>query len=263
MPQVSENLSLIRQRLKQPDPHQPTDNQILNILIEHVYDHCAQLQNTANHWSIGWTEINTSSGTEDYAITAQDFGRPFLVYTNDPSNQFHHRREIPFSMLQDNEQRYSGPEKSGSGGGTGSHSAVEISFFKKAPSAPAWYARLTPIPGESVKYIVGYEADYQFGSLGESPGVSSFHHLIRVQTALSALPLCAWGKLAIDQEREGWKLQADALRDSFLHDEAIYQKRFDSYKANSSRAGVTQKLGVGWDYEEGFGGGSMVGGYGW
>src|SRR5262250_1097193 len=116
MATVVENIALIRQRLRQPDPHNPTDLQILNILIEHIYDHCAQLQNTANHWSVGWTQIQTSPGQEDYLITAADFGRPFLVYTDDPTNEFHCRREIPFTLLQDAEQRYLGPEKSGSSG---------------------------------------------------------------------------------------------------------------------------------------------------
>ena len=262
MPTTNENISLIRQRLKEPDAHNPSDLQILNILIEHIYDHCAQLQNTTNHWSIGWTKINANPGQEDYLITAQDFGRPFLVYTDDPNNDFHRRREVPFSMLQDVEQRYMGPEKSGAAGTT--HSAVEISFYRKAPAAPAWWARLTPIPGESSTYIVGYEANYEFGGLGDSPGISSFHHLIRVQTALSTLALCEWGDISIKENPQAWKLQADALRDTFLHDEAIYQKRFDSYKANSSRDGVTQKLGVGREWEEGFGyGGAMVDGYGW
>ena len=262
MPQVSENLSLIRQRLKQPDPDKLTDPQILNILLEHVYDHCAQLQNTANHWSIGWTQIQASPGTEDYLITAADFGRPFLVYTDDTSTAFHHRREIPFSLLQNVEQRYQGTAQSGSSATT--HSAVEISFFRKSPASPAWWARLTPIPGESSVYQVGYEANYDFGSLADTPGVSSFHHLIRVQTALSVLPLCEWGEMLIMSNPEKWRMQAEALRVTLLHDEEIYQKRFSSYISNSSRAGVSQKRGVGWEYEQGWGGGgSIVGGYGW
>src|SRR5262245_38090101 len=105
MSTVLENIPLIRQRLRDPDPHRPSDPHILNILIEHIYDHCAQLQNTANHWSVGWTQIQTSPGTEDYQIGAGDFGRPFLVYTEDATNEFHQRREIPFTLLQDADQR--------------------------------------------------------------------------------------------------------------------------------------------------------------
>src|SRR5262245_27010093 len=148
MATVVENIALIRQRLRNPDPHRPTDAEILNILIEHIYDHHAQLQNTANHWSIGWTTLTTIPGNEDYLITAADFGRPFLVYTDDPTNDFHQRREVPFTLLQDAEQRYTGPEKSGAAG-SNTHSAVEISFYRRSPSAPATFARLTPIPNEA------------------------------------------------------------------------------------------------------------------
>jgi hypothetical protein len=262
MPNVSENLAMIRQRLKQPNPQAPSDLQLLNILIEHIYDHCAQLQNTRNHWGIGWTRIDVSAGTEDYNISATDFGRPFLVYTIDDADPFHQRREVPFSLLQDVEQRYQGPQQTQS---ASPWSAVQISFFRESPSSPTWKARPTPIPGASCSYMVGYEANYEFGALGDNPGLSPFHHLIRVQTAISALPLCEWGDVTIVKNRDAWRTQADALGASFLHDEAIYQKRFDSYKAQSTREGVSQKRGVGADYEEqwGYDGGSMVRGWGW
>lgn len=262
MPTVSENISAIRLRLGEPSPHKPSDPQLLNLLIGHIADHQAQLQNTRNHWSIGWTEINASSGTEDYAISPSDFGRPFLVYTVDDSDQFHQRREIPFSMLQDVEQRYLGPQQTQS---ASPWSAVEISFFRQSPNSPAWYARLTPIPNESCVYKVGYEASYSLGSLSDAPGLSPFHHLIQTQAALSALALCEWGEISILKNPAAWKTQADALRQGLLLDLAGFQKRFDSYKAMSSREGVNQKRGVGVEYEEqwGYDDGSLVRGYGW
>lgn len=262
MSTVSENLSAIRLRLKEPNPHAPSDPQLLNLLIGHIADHQVQLQNSRNHWSIGWTTLNVSPGQEDYLVTASDFGRPFLVYTDDPADMFHQRREVPFSLLQDTDQRYQGPQQTQS---ASSHSAVEISFYRQSPSSPAWVARLTPIPGESSAYKVGYEANYAFGSLGDSPGLSPFHHLIQAQTALSAIALTEWGEISILKNPTAWKLQADALRDGLLLDVAGFQKRFSSYLANSSRDGVSQKRGVGADYEDGYGygGGSMVNGYGW
>lgn len=258
----SANLALIRQRLKEPGPQTPTDLQLLNILLEHVADHCAQLQNSRNHWSIGSYSLQVSQGVEDYLIAAADFGRPFLVYSTDPTDPYHVRREVPFSLLQDAEQRYQGPQQTQS---ASPWNAVEISFFRQGPSAPAWYARPTPIPGASATYVVMYEADYAFGSLGDSPGLSPFHHLIRVQTALSAICLCEWADITILKNPQAWKLQADALKETFLHDEEIYQKRFDQYKANSSRDGVNQKRGVGYWYEQdyGYGDGYIVNGYGW
>jgi len=262
MASVNQNLSAIRLRLGEPNPHKPSDPQLLNLLIDHIADHQAQLQNTRNHWSIGWTEINVSSGTEDYIIAPSDFGRPFLVYTIDASDPFHQRREIPFSLLQDTEQRYQGPQQTQS---ASRHSAVEISFYRQTPSSPTWMARFTPIPGESSSYMVGYEANYEFGALSDSPGLSPFHHLIRAETALAALPLCEWGEISILKNPAAWKMQSDSLRQSLMVELGRFQKQFDSYKAMSSREGVSQKRGVGHCYEEewGYGGGVIVNGYGW
>lgn len=262
MPTVSENISAIRLRLGEPNPHKPSDPQLLNLLIGHIADHQAQLQNTRNHWSIGWTTLNAQPGMEDYAIASADFGRPFLVYTDDPNDPHHQRREIPFSMLQDAEQRYLGPAQTQS---ASPHSAIEISFYRMSPGNPACYARLTPIPAESSVYKIGYEANYTLASLGEAPGLSPFHHLIQTQTALSAIALCEWGEISILKNPVAWKTQADALREGLLLDLAGFQKRFDSYKAQSSREGINQKRGVGVDYEEqwGYDGGSLVRGWGW
>lgn len=251
----AQNLSAIRLRLGEPDPHCPSRFQLLNIFIDHVANHRAALLNTRSHWDVeSWT-LNVSDGDEDIPITAPNFGRPFLVYTTDASNEFHVRREIPFSLLQDTDQRYQGPQKTVAQG----HSAVEISFYRRGSSSPQWYARVTPIAGASATYEVFYEAGYTLASLGDSPGLSPFHQLIRVQTALSALPLCAWGDISIRQNPNAWKLQTGALRDVFLHDEAIFKKEFDSYRALSTKEGVSRKRGEGWQYETGVhGGGALV-----
>lgn len=246
MPTTTQNMQSVRLRLGNPDPEKPSDPQLLDIMIEHIADHCAQLQNTRNHWSIYHWRLAVNDGTEDYLIPANDFGRPFLIHTVDDADPYHVPQEIPFSFLQDASQRNLGPQ---------------ICFYRLAPSTPVWWARLVPVPRAERTYKIWYEADYTFGSLGDAPGLSSFHHLIRVQTALSALPLASWGDLSIRNDREGWGVQAQALRDVLLHDEAIYQKRFDAYKAQSSRDGVNSKLGYAPSYEydnDGFGVGVLA-----
>jgi hypothetical protein len=240
-----ENLSAIRHRLGDPNPHQPSDVQLLNIYIDHIANHCAQLQNTRSHWLVGRWTLPADANTEDYPVTAEDFGRPFLVYTTDDADSFHVRREVPFSLLQDADQRYQGPQQTQQQ----RHSAVEISFYRQGPASPQWYARLTPIPGGSATYEVFYEAKYTFGALADSPGLDLFYNVVRVQTALSALPLCAWGDISIKQNPDSWQMQAKALRDVLLHDEAIFQKQFDSYRAQSTREGVSRKRGEGWQHE--------------
>lgn len=250
MPTYSENISLIRQRLGSPDPNSPPDHVILNVLVEHISDHCAQLQNTRNHWSVERCSIDVSAGVEDYIITGANFGRPFLVYTVDSSNQFHRRREIPFTLMQDADQRYQGPQQSGA---SADWSAVQMVFFRQGMASPIWKVRPVPIPNESASYECWYETAYEFSALGDRPGLEFFHHLVRVQTALSLLPLCSWGELSIRDKPDKWRLQAEAIRVTLLHDESRYQKQFDSYKAQASREGVSQKRGVGWQYEEDWG----------
>src|SRR5689334_17149350 len=126
MPTSSQNLAMIRQRLNDPSPQQPSDAQLLNIFLEQVSDHTMQLANTRNHWAVGHWMFQASEGVEDYIITAADFGRPFLVYSTDLTDTYHSRREIPFSFLQDMDQRYQGPQQSYS---ASQWSAQAISFY--------------------------------------------------------------------------------------------------------------------------------------
>jgi len=260
MSSLSTNLQLIRQRLLEPDPSAPQQHILLNILLEKVADHTLQLGNTRQHWAVNHTTLTTSSGTEDYLITAADFGRPFLVYTTDASDPYHVRREVPFSLIQDTEYRYLGPQQYNSQ----LHSAVEISFYRTPVMAPAWYARPVPIPGGTVTYEIWYDCFYDPGSLEDTPGLSSFHHLIRCETALDALPGCAWGSVSLTENSNAWETKCKALALVLSNAIAKYQKQFNDYKAQSTREGVNQKLGMGRDYEQDFMPvGRMTNGYGW
>ena len=264
MPTNQSNIAMVRQRLGAPDPDKPSDPVLLNILLDQISNHCLELANTRNHWAVNSWEFTTSEGDEDYIVTATDFGRPFLIYTTDSTDTYHVRQEVPFSFLQDADQRYQGPQQTYS---ASQWSAATMSFYRLSPSTPSWYLRVSPIPGGTGTYVVWYEATYDTSapSLGDAPGLSPFHHLIRVQTALSALPLCGWGDLSIRENAKGWAMQAEALRQGLAHDEARFQKQFNDYKANSSRDGVGEKLGYAPSYESGDGGGvgALVNGYGW
>lgn len=261
MSSVAENISAIRQRLGNPNPHAPSDLMLLNLLIDQLLHHQAQLQNTRNHWGIESFTLPVSAGVEDYPVTAANFGRPFLVHTQDTANTYHQRVEIPFSLMQDADQGYTGPQQTGS---ASQWSAVEMVFYRKGITSPAWYARPVPIPNASGEYLVWYEQFYEFGALSDRPGLSPFHHLVRVQTALSALPDCEWAAISIEKNPKAWELKARARKESLLHDEAIFQKQFDRYITMGSRDGVTDKIGYGADYEAdwNYGGGRMVDGYG-
>lgn len=261
MSTLAQNLRLIRQRLMQPDSDNPSDAILLNILLEKIADHTLQLNNTRSHWSVASTTITTSSGTEEYSIPAADFGRPFLVYTADSSDTYHVRREIPFSLIQDARYRYQGSQQTGQQ----THTAEVVEFYRTPATGPAWMARITPIPGATSTYEIWYEAVYDVASLDDSPGLSPFHHLIRCETALDALPMCAWGGIAIDQKTALWELRCKSLAAVLAPAIEKYQKQFNDYKAQSTRERVHQKLGVGRDYLDEWGEGSygsMVSGWG-
>lgn len=260
MPTNEQNIAIIRRRLGQPLPQFPDDQTLLTLLIDQLMHHSAQLVNTRNHWSIEKWTLTVSSGLEDYVVAAQNFGRPFLVYTIDTSDTYHVRREIPFSLMQDADRRYDGPQQSGASSASG-HSAAEMVFYRK--EGQGWFVRPVPIPGDTAQYEIWYETNYAYGSLGDTPGLEAFHHLVRVQTAISALPFCRWLGMSPAENGKEWALFSGAIRDALAHDEGKFQRAFDNYKAQASREGVSSKIGYAQDYESSpFGVGTMIGGYG-
>ncbi len=258
MPSNAQNIALVRRRLGNPLDDSPGDSMLMEFLIDNLLNFTASLNNTRNHWSVNHWPLTVTSGTEDFIVTAQDFGRPFLVYTTDPSDTYHSRREIPFSLLNDAERRYSGPQQTQS---AYPWSAAEMCFYRIGQT---WYVRPVPIAGQTATYEVWYEANYNASSAADVVGLESFHNLIRVQTAMSALPHAAWGGISVTENPAAWKLKVDAIAKSLVVDVERYQKQFDNYRASSMRDGVNSKLGYapGYDEDDGLGCGSMISGYG-
>lgn len=258
MPTISENIAQIRRRLGNPLDDAPSDNMIFEFLVDNLQNFHASLVNTRNHWSVASWTLQTSPSTEDYLVAAADFGRPFLVYTTDPTDQYHWRREVPFSLMQDADRRYQGPQQTQS---VYQWSAAEIVFYR---TAGTWYARPVPIPNASAQYIVWYETTYAPGSLGDTVGLEMFQQLVRVQTALSALPHVAWGNCSPMDNADAWKMKTNAMGLSLAADMERFQKQFNDYRASSMRDGVNVKRGYAPDYDGdgGWGTGRMISGWG-
>jgi hypothetical protein len=259
MPTLAQNTAMIRTQLGYPMQDSPTDGQLMQSLVNTLMNHSAALVNTRNHWSVSRWTLQVVAGVEDYLVSATDFGRPFLIYTVDPSNTYHWRTEIPFSLLQDADQRYFGPQQSYS---SYPWSAVEMCFYRVGQQ---WYVRPVPIPGGSAQYEIWYEVNYDYASPSDTTGLEAFHHLVRTQTALSALPFAEWRGVSMIENPKIWEMKAKAIRDSLLHDEIKYQKAFNDYRAQVSRETVNGKRGYGYSYEQaagGFGTGGMVNGWG-
>lgn len=251
MPTNVENIAQIRRLLDDPSPQSPDNAKLFEFLGNQVLHHTSQLQNSSAAWSVDDWQFSTSEGDEDYLVTAENFGKPFLCYTEDTSDPHLPRVEIPFAKLQNVDQFYSGPRQIYS---TGSNifTASVFSFYRKPEG---WYVRIAPVPGGSATYVVWFEtAMIAPSSLGDTPGLTPFHHLIRVQAALASLPYCAWGNLhagALEpRQAAAWERKAKALGIALAKQEQDFQFQFSTYLGTLMEAGVEPRQGFGDSYLE-------------
>src|SRR5262245_60919374 len=255
MPTTIENLSMIRNLLDEPDPHKPRDPKLFEFFGNQVTHHVSRLQNSGAPWDVVDVSFMANAGQEDYLLSAPDFGKPFLVYTEDVSNPTRPRVEIPFSLIQNTDLFYSGPRQVFSSS-SNINTAVLFTFYRKQGN---FWARVTPVPGGSASYRIWYEvAPAPPGSLGDTPGLTPFHHLIRIQTAIASLPYCAWGNLQVDAENdkhvERWRMKVNMLGDAFLKQEAQFDREFSTYIGSLMQAGVEARDAFGEDYmDDGWG----------
>jgi hypothetical protein len=261
MPNVVENLAMVRRLLDSPDPSRPGNGALFEFFGNQVMHHQSRLQNSGAPWDVRDYLLTVNPGTEDYIVPAGDFGKPFLVYTEDQTDLYRPRVEIPFSLIQNTDLFWSGPRQVHTTNDN-TNSAVLFTFYRKSGG---FYARLTPVPGGSASYRIWYEvAPAAPGSLGETAGLSPFHHLIRIQTAIAALPYCAWGNLAVDAEKdkyvERWKAKCRALGDVFLKQEEQFDHEFSTYIGSLMQSSAEAREGFGDDYmmdDCGYGAGSF------
>ena len=238
MPTQLSNLSGVRLLLGHPNPHEPDDVILFELLSNQAQHHHNQLQNSNAPWSVDQFRLTVSPGNEDYLLAAPNFGKPFMVYTADDTNNFFVRREVPFVLLQNAGQFYTGPQRVET---SDTHTVQYFSIYRRNGS---WYARATPIPGDSKDYIFWFESGLAPNSLADEPGLSPFNHLIRVQAALSALPHCAWTGARFngtDREAAAWTRKTQALALSLKQDEAKFQKEFSTYLGTLMQAGVEDR----------------------
>jgi len=259
MPTLSENIAQIRLLLGEPDDDSPKEHVIYQHLFNQVQHHLAQLNNTQAAWTVANFTLQLAPGVEDYLITAPDFGKPFWCYTINPQDSYFWRREIPFYQLQNLDRAYQGPQLSSYSGVPSD--AAALAFYR---TAGATYARVAPIPGGASQIVIWYETvQFQPQSLGDTPGLTPFHHLIRVQAALSALPYCNWGTVRFDNENaKAWATRKNALETALLRDEDKFQREFIRYIGTLVEGGIHSRDAFGadgmWDAM-----GYRTGTYGW
>lgn len=244
MPTISENLAQVRLLLGEPDDDSPKEHIVYQALFNQIQHHLAQLNNTQAAWSVNSWQLQLSQGVEDYLITAPDFGKPFWCYTINPQDQYYWRREIPFYQLQNLGRAYQGPQLSSYS--APQSDAAALAFYRIGQNE---YVRAIPIPGGASQIVIWYETVlFQPQALGDTPGLTPFHHLIRVQTALSALPHANWGKVRFDNEMsKAWTTRQGAFKESLMRDEAKFQMEFIRYIGTLVEGGIHSRDAFGSD----------------
>lgn len=249
MPTLNQNLTEIRYLLDEPAEGSPSQRILWSLLQNQVFNHKAQLQNSAAQWDVNSWPLVTQAGVEDYLITATDFGKPFWTHTEDLTEPQLARVEIPFTMLQNADMFYAGPVQPYSSS-SDLFGASVISFFS---TGGAWYARVTPVPGGTVTYRVWYEVTPSAPLVpGDSAGISPFHYLIRIKTALAALAYAGWGDVRSDakdaQSAQAWERKTKALAAALGMQAMEFQRQFEVYLGTLAQAGVERRQAFGDDY---------------
>jgi hypothetical protein len=254
LPTIIDNLQRVKMLCGEPSKPEP------HIIFEHLENqishHLAQLQNSSANWSVASIVIQGSSAVEDYLVPAQDFGKPFWVYWDNPEQIQYPRVEIPFTQLNNADQFYSGPRAITPNSGGIVPTTNSISFYRTAGN---WFFRLTPVPGNSFPITIWYETVPQAPTnLQDTPGLSPFHHLIRVQTALSVLPHCEWDDVKPDAKEarlvSAWDRKQERLSGSLGRDEIKFQAQFSTYIGTLQQAGIEQREPFGAGCEDDIGG---------
>jgi hypothetical protein len=241
LPTIIDNLQRVRMLLGEPS--KPEQHIIFEMLENQITHHLSQLQNSNANWSVNSVVVQGSSAVEDYLVPAGDFGKPFWVYWDNPTEIQWPRCEIPFSSLQNTDQFYSGPRAITPNSGGTVPTTSTISFYRKAD---AWWFRLTPVPGNSFPITIWYETlPLAPSNLQDTPGLTPFHHLIRVQTALSVLPLCQWDDVKPDAKEMrlvgAWDRMQRRLAETLARDEVKFQGQFSTYIGTLQQAGIEQR----------------------
>lgn len=246
---LQQNLVEIRYLLDEPSEGAPSDRLLWSRLTDQIHHHRNQLSNSSAQWDVNSWPLTTAAGTEDYLVTATDFGKPFWVHTEDLDQPQMARCDVPFAMMQNADMFYQGPLQPYTSN-SDLFSAVVVSFYC---SGGSWYARLTPVPGGTVTYRVWYETAAG-GTLnpGDSPGLTPFHHLIRAKTALASLPYCGWGGVRNDaddpKKAAAWQRKVKTLGEALLMQVRDFERQFETYLASLTDAGVERGMAFGEDY---------------
>jgi len=189
-----------RMRLGEPSAQRPSQRQLLQATLNHCQSLFNQISNSNEAWAVATNDLilTVTPNQDTYTLNGgPTAGKPFVMYTQDPSNPAHIERMIPTYKLENLLLAYDGPRNGlfywPSYYGTSNHTALGVSFYEKG-GVDGWYCRIRPVPQLSAQYRIVYGLGnwVQQAALSSSPVLSEHHHLLETRIAQSVLPMTRW-----------------------------------------------------------------------
>lgn len=226
-------LGNVRVRARDPRAQQPSDRTLLVLLSTQVQNLLLEANLRGRYWSVDETQVAVNPNTTDYAISAENFGKPTEVRAVYSTGGYP-EHDVTFFELGDlnYDLPWSGGQLVGDplyGGPPLLHQRV--AFYRRANQV---YLRTLPgVPGQTATYKI----IFQVGKFGETVHLDDtimlpeFSTLVEIRTTISALPHCEWFD---EEDRNARRREELAL--SLERDERLAYPLFRSWVATQSAA---------------------------
>lgn len=192
----SENLQRIRTLLDTPMPSRPDFNTLFQLELSNEADILNATSNADKPWAVNVTQLNYSPGSDNYNITATDFGKPVVVTRVITGNPYITRLPVPFADL--NHLQYGTIWQTWQafyGWGMGWETTPErMSFFREGVLDSQVAVKIEPAPIQSCTYEITYIPSYTGGDdpLESAIQLPEMATLVQYRVAMAALPYAAW-----------------------------------------------------------------------
>ena len=224
----------IRRHLGYPSERAVSDGLIIETACEKLQYYVNELNLTSQPWRTQKWTLNLQANKAEYIVTADNWGKAFMVETVETDQPPVPWREIPIRPLTSLSD-YNYYHSSASVGGVNPLTAIAFYFDENGPRC-----KVTPMPQEALPCLVRYEPEgFDLSSVdNEFPFLNSFSQLFDVDSAMSLI-----GKCGYDNDKMKSILGNDDY--GLVRDFAFYKKQFEEYKLDISQEDESDARGFG------------------
>lgn len=226
----------VRVLLDEPNHQHPTERHLWTIMGFNLQNFSNELQNTGQNWNIASFELNVVPDTDEYPITAPDFGKPIYILTKS-TNPNMEEREVPivdsqnFNFLRARDYIRWDED----------HSAAAIAFYGKGPMTTLHTCKLIPKPNKAVAYTIWYKTGVLPDlALADELLIPEHHQLLVTRTALAAIPYCRWWPL--DDKPDLAMAKAQALNQSIGMMNMMFEETYMKYRSNLRQETMSPRI---------------------